>query len=435
MEKINNIVKHKYFNDLYCLVLALIALLTWQVHNVTGFIIFSIVGSASLIFLKDLKYLVPIVIYFPFISQASFMDKSSYIGLIICGAIFLGSIVTYLIINKMKIKFDKNSLPLMLMSVSILLPILWLNSDFKGYAGIPLYFCGFLYLVLYLIFRSSKTQLLDMVVSTHLFFSVILTGQLTIWTLRHIEYFDAMPAAQLGWGISNEAAILLCSSMSFIFYKLIKSEKKIVPIIMIIVNVIGLVLSFSRAGYLFGAILLGLLILYIIFRMKNKKYKLITLGTLFVAGIVGLVLVVQTDLINQVFESGLESNGRLNLYERAFNLFIKNPLNFIFGSGFISEVNIYDRLTVWHSTLFQTIACGGIVLLGLLIWHFYKKYIPLLKNRSVFAITTIIGFLVVDLYGMIDNTYYMYYYMIPLVIILASLDNDLDDYTLLKEDE
>ena len=34
----------------------------------------------------------------------------------------------------------------------------------------------------------------------------------------------------------------------------------------------------------------------------------------------------------------------------------------------------------------------------------------------------LIGFVVVDLYGMIDNTYGMYYFMIPVVILMASLD-------------
>ena len=36
----------------------------------------------------------------------------------------------------------------------------------------------------------------------------------------------------------------------------------------------------------------------------------------------------------------------------------------------------------------------------------------------------LVGYLAVDAYGMIDNTYGMYYYMIPLVILMAALDND-----------
>jgi len=45
----------------------------------------------------------------------------------------------------------------------------------------------------------------------------------------------------------------------------------------------------------------------------------------------------------------------------------------------------------------------------------------------LFRVTSVIGYVVVDLYGLIDNTYYMYYYMIVLVVIMASIDNKIKD--------
>ncbi len=431
MDLINKIKDHKNFNDYYCLTLSLIALLGWQFNNIVAFIILMIIGVSSLVLFNNLKYLVPIVMYFPLVSSASFMDSNSYIGLIICGSIFIVSIVGFLIMNKMKFKFDKNALPLILMAVFLFLPIFWIDSQFKNNEGLVLYLCGFLYLVIYFIFRSSKNNLLDMVISANIFFTVLLSGQLILFTIQNTygTHID------LGWGISNESAILLCMCMSFAFYRLLKDKNKIIPLLILLLNLIGIILSFSRGGYLFGAVLFGLLIIYYIFKLNNKKIKLITIGVISLCGIIGIVGAFSLGIIDEVFSSGLDSNGRFGLYERAFNLFIDNPLNFILGSGFISEVNYIGRITVWHSTLFQTIACGGIALLGALIFHFYKKYIPLLKSKSTFAIITFIGFIVVEAYGMIDNTYYMYYYMIPFVIVLASLDNELDEYEVNNEIE
>ena len=47
----------------------------------------------------------------------------------------------------------------------------------------------------------------------------------------------------------------------------------------------------------------------------------------------------------------------------------------------------------------------------------------LLSLEKKLAIPLFISFIMVDAYGMIDNTYHMFYYMIPLVTILACFDS------------
>ena len=53
------------------------------------------------------------------------------------------------------------------------------------------------------------------------------------------------------------------------------------------------------------------------------------------------------------------------------------------------------------------------------------------------AIPLFISFIMVDAYGMIDNTYHMFYYMIPLVTMLACFDSakeNNDSYSTNKEE-
>ena len=52
----------------------------------------------------------------------------------------------------------------------------------------------------------------------------------------------------------------------------------------------------------------------------------------------------------------------------------------------------------------------------------------LIKNKNVFGYL-ICAYLVVDIYGLIDNTYGMYYYMVPLMMVFAVLNNS-NDYRL-----
>ena len=78
---------------------------------------------------------------------------------------------------------------------------------------------------------------------------------------------------------------------------------------------------------------------------------------------------------------------------------------------------------VFHSTIFETLIIGGIIGLGFLLYHLFEKYRACLKRNDIFYIFVIISYLFVDAYGLIDNTYHMYYYMIPLVILMACIDS------------
>ena len=84
---------------------------------------------------------------------------------------------------------------------------------------------------------------------------------------------------------------------------------------------------------------------------------------------------------------------------------------------------VQEGQVVFHSTFFQTLIVGMIFCLVFLIIHLVQKYKMLLSLEKKLAIPLFISFIMVDAYGMIDNTYHMFYYMIPLVTILACFDS------------
>ena len=84
---------------------------------------------------------------------------------------------------------------------------------------------------------------------------------------------------------------------------------------------------------------------------------------------------------------------------------------------------VQEGQVVFHSTFFQTLIVGGIFCLAFLLIHLVQKYKMLLSLEKKLAIPLFISFIMVDAYGMIDNTYHMFYYMIPLVTMLACFDS------------
>ena len=137
------------------------------------------------------------------------------------------------------------------------------------------------------------------------------------------------------------------------------------------------------------------------------------------------------DIMKYIFDKGLESNGRISLWNEAFAVWTLNPRNIILGPGITSVIRttgtangVQEGMIVFHSTLMETLAVGGVFGVIALLVHFIEKYYAIYKTKDKLLFTTmLIGFLVVDIHGMIDNTYHMYYYMVPLVIILAVINN------------
>ena len=229
--------------------------------------------------------------------------------------------------------------------------------------------------------------------------------------------------------------------MPFTFYLLLKSKNTVFSLfnmMLICISLFGIVLTTSRATLFFGLIEAGLLAMLLIIFSKNRLLYLASF--VFVISLALAVIGMKYNVIDfvisikdKIFADGLGDTGRICLYEKAMALWTKNFVNMTFGSGIISEIEgqWYNGTSqvvylVYHSTFFETIVMGGIVGLLALIFHLFEKYKQLYKKDLAFALAMAIGYFLVDIYGLIDNTYGMYYYMVPLVIVMASLDVDKD---------
>src|SRR5690606_20391057 len=103
------------------------------------------------------------------------------------------------------------------------------------------------------------------------------------------------------------------------------------------------------------------------------------------------------------------SSSRITLYKHAVELFKQYP---IFGAGWESMTDIGNpnRIQVFHSTLFHTMAVMGSFGLIALVVYFYQTYRLMIEKRKFEVLFIMIGVTVTQIHGLIDNTQFMLVY-------------------------
>ena len=440
-DRIKSILNNKYIEEIYIVIVSLISLLCWNYNSIAGISILVFIATITIILTNDLKYIIPIVIFLPFTIGFSFSATIIPIPLIVVTCIFIIVLIIFTILNGIHISKMKSLIPLFGIGITTLIPIFWFVP--KNESQVALYFVYFgniLFCVLYFILVngikedgkiiiSKSVSYLILLLTMQLIIRIIdIKGELTI--IENIFY--------CGWGLCNEAGIMICFSFPFSFYLLNKSNNLgifIYRLIIILFGCIGIFFSGSRASYIFGGLIVLLSFITSCFLNKNKKTIITVL--IFMVIICICIFVLKDKIIenlNIVFSKGLENNGRFKLYVKAWNIITSSLKNIFFGAGSCALIEklytsggFQEGQVVFHSTFFQTLIVGGIACFIFLLVHLVQKYRMLLLCERQLAVPLFISFLMVDLYGMIDNTYHMFYYMIPLVTILACFDSSFND--------
>lgn len=447
-EFINKFRNNKIFDELYVLILAFIILLSWNFFFTYGTVIVIVLATAVMLILNNFKYLIPAGLFFIYSNRSGFTEKLP-IDLVICFAVLLVAVIYYMIRNKDKINLlnNKSFWGLSLLSMSVFLPIFWANLDDKSSIYYLLYLSYGLYFVIYFMFATNlDDKAFLMFKKSIIFLGIILAFEcmIEIYTLK-VNYPDLVLSSitfySLGWGCCNEAGIMMLMCFPFIFMDFVRYSKlsfNIVSTIKILIVGLGVIFTYSRGAYLFGFFELAFLTIYTFFKAKNRKTYSILMSSL------GLLLIVSVQavfgwptffndiLINGVFDEKLNDTNRFELWSNAFNIYKRDYVTMTFGSGIVSEFamsNVRNGMAlaqvVYHSTLFEILVSAGNFGLAFMIVHISEKYMNLCSaiKKTHVLVYMFTSYLVVDLYGLIDNTYGMYYYMIPLVIMMASFDS------------
>lgn len=449
------LVDNEVFLEIFCFIIMLLTVLFWLTNFVVGAIFFITLSVIILALFWDLKLVIPILLNCIFIVSPNFNFSGffdpKYILLFVAVLVFISLLIIYFIVRKVSFKRGSSKLGFFLFSIVTLIPIFWhIKLESNQQFMIFMYFIWILYFALYLlVLNGSDKDLFDVVIKTFTYIPFLLMIEVVIST--HNEYqvylseleniadkvsiLEFNHHAIMGWGIGNEACIMLLFTLPFVIYRLIilPLKFKFIPAISIVAGLVATIFTGSRGGYLAIPMLLGSAVLiYAIYLYKNNKKKnAVIIISLCLFAFIGLLTVAfTTGLIGGVFDNKdnpFDSSARFEeLYPQAWKLFTKNPRNFIFGHGMITYFDYQDRVVVFHSTFFETIATMGITGLLVLCLHFYQKYRTVFNNFNLLAALILLSYTSTDLYGMLDNTYHMYYYMVFLCIFMASYERHLE---------
>lgn len=452
LASIRSINNNRSFESMYVLIVALITSLFWILGTMkivpcySSLIALAIIASVSLLLLNDFKYFIPCVISFIFANPDGYKSDELPLPMLICGFSLVGVLLVFTVFNYKKISFknkNKSFIALIYFAIFSFIPLIYHNLiTVEVKTLIFVYFSYILYLGIYIFFLANMNEdskritfkaceMIALICAIECIAKVILLHEqdpnkplLSMW------YF-------LGWGLCNEAGIMICFGLPFLFMKT-KSFSKWYEYIFFIfelaIIVVGMLVTTSRGTYLFGSILIVLLtILSFVFSKNKIKYSLSIVVSLIIL-LVGIQLMFGlkdfvNEIIDEVFEKNLDSNGRYALFDTAVKLWNDGLPSILFGKGWVAErlktmtyYGMQEGYMVYHSTFFETLACYGALGVFAMVFHFYEKYKTLFKLEKFECFALLLGFVLVDLYGMIDNTYHFYYYMIPLIILMASLD-------------
>ena len=452
LNKIRELNKSSIFEKGYATFIALVSALFWILGTLKvvppylGLTLIGIFASVSLLLFNDFKYLIPSVISFIFANPEGYKSDSLPIPMLIIGFSLIIVIIAFTIINRKRITFknkDKSFYAFIYFALFSFLPLAYNNLITKEVITlIFVYFSYLLYLGVYLFFLANMNEESFRVTSYSIeMIAIILALECIakVWILRSADASVSIFTYEyfMGWGLCNEAGIMICFALPFVFLRA-KSFSKIYEFIIFAVElsfiIIGMLLTTSRGTYLFGAVSLVALTIYAFINHKHRWKFIISIiavlavDLLIIQLIIGIPRIIQ-EILDYVFRHGLDSNGRVELYDSAVKLWLDSPLTIVFGKGWVAErvmtqtyFGMQDAYLVYHSTFFETLACYGALGVYMMIFHFIEKYKQTKKLGLFGGGLIVIGYIAVDLYGMIDNSYNFYYFMIPLVIVMASLD-------------
>ena len=168
-----------------------------------------------------------------------------------------------------------------------------------------------------------------------------------------------------------------------------------------------LFLTYSRGGILagFAGLLVG--VIFMIIKAPDKRVALVSLIAILTAfTVVGMCFLDEfsTVFIN-LLDRGFDSSGRFDLYREAWAVF-KDNLIVGAGMGYQGKVISLNPIlsSYWfHSTVFQVLACMGIVGIVMYLFYYVTRIGFVFKHfRSGYAMFVLVAWIGFEGYSLID---------------------------------
>ncbi len=283
-----------------------------------------------------------------------------------------------------------------------------------------------LFFVYYLVYFSLQENDQYKIATLVKWIGVLITCQIGVYYFKDGNFLTLIQSKNLdiGWANTNPVGIALLATIPMTLYCYFAQKHNYLFNGMLFCGQVGaMILTYSR-GAVLAMIFIMLIALVSFLFLTQKRFRIILLF-----GMVGICVATTvylakdnlTTIFDVTFRLGLDDNGRLELFQQALLVFKNNRL---FGEGFnLSEFGVRS-MTYYHSTPLQFMALMGS--LGLIAWlvHIWNKYYVVLTHRNLLSFYGALAFLGVELYGLIDVTFFTFPYTMILILLLLMVESN-----------
>lgn len=222
-----------------------------------------------------------------------------------------------------------------------------------------------------------------------------------------------------GWGMYNTIGMLFTISMPAAAYLAQKWKRGYIFTIYLALLLFCDFLTMSRQSMLCGTLVFIICAVWIVRKKQYRWVNLAIYGAMILAGVIFLAInrSIVDEVVDMLFENFFYGSGRSELYKEALEAFAANPF---FGTGFYRDLAIDPGFIglpimpdMYHNTIFELIAVGGLVALIPYVMHRVHTIISFIKNPTTdrfFIGLTLFALLIMSL---LDNHIF---YILPTLI-------------------
>lgn len=433
------------YTDAYILLVLAVVLIAWACQNATfGFVGLILISSVALVFSDDLLPLTVNAFSAMLMIYDGTVEQYLYLWPVF---IPLGIAIVVFIVRNFKKEFHLGKMFFAQLAVSFALLIggVGIVSGENYLASLPSAMAlGLGVLAVYLLFvnftkRDEARDCAEFFAKVLMWIGVVVCIEMLIVIIR-----TGIPVSKwgsedcywnVGWGNRNNIATFILFSAPMALYLSTRKRRGWIYLIIAMFQYVCLILSLSRGGILFGFIGGVVGMAFSIWKAPNRKKQAIYWGIIVAVALICCLAML--DKVKGVIESILYriktgnpdsdvTSGRLALYKEAWEQFKEHPFLGV-GMGYIGynrDNATYNQVKQYwfHSTLFQVIACMGIV--GILAYGYYyamRIYLVAkgIKASNKFALFVLVAWIGFEGYSMIDTGTMVPFPNMMLVIVMT----------------
>ncbi len=235
----------------------------------------------------------------------------------------------------------------------------------------------------------------------------------------------------LGWGVWTAIGGMLVFLMPVCFWFAHSHKHGWIFYLLGFLEYACILLSQSRGALLFGTGVLGLSLLMLCVSGKNRKSNRILTAVVALAGVCGVLLLWDKlmGVLQNYIAYGMDDNGRFDLWKIGWKNFTDYP---ILGAGYYNsfayegwQKDVYPYL--YHNTLLQLMASGGVLLLGAYLYHRFTTIMLVIKKPNANKIFLGICLLGLLSFSLLDVLFFNTYPTIIYSIMILFMDREYNE--------